>query len=100
MEGFDEVHGDEGGKDDEAGNKEGAEEAHAEDDNDGADDGKNNIVEVGFDADGFGEVFVKGDGEDAVIGEDVEGDGDNGKEETEDDVGPTDGEDAAKEVAV
>lgn len=91
------MHGGEGWEDEKTGNQEGAEKAHAEDNDDGADDGKNSAVKIGFDADGAGELFVEGDGKNTIEGEEIEENTNDGDDEAENDFLSGDGEDAAEE---
>ncbi len=83
-EGFGEVHGGQAWEDNEAGNEEGAEHFHTDDDSERAKNGENDVIEFNLDANGAGEVLIESDGEDLATEEQESGYDDDAKDDTED----------------
>ena len=74
---FEYAHGGEGREDDQSGDQKGTDEVHRQNDDDGDDDGHNEVIEVYSCAGGLCEIFVEGNGKNFIVEQDEHGyDGD------------------------
>ena len=79
FEAFEKPHCAECGKDYQSGNKQGTDKIHGQNDDHGDDHGDQQVISIGFNSGGGGEIFIESDGKNFMIKENKNDDDDDGK---------------------